>query len=177
MKIKDGWSITACVVFFIVGVIVGRNWFMFPAHTTNFPQSTRSNSLTLDIPQVPLPPDWLSKEDLAGNSFKTAFSLSPGIQTQGTINDNNAIDYYFFALKNPSQIVINVTNVPKALYWVLYDDKFNEVTSTYRKGAIQGSTQVALQNPGKYYIKVWADYHAFTNYPYTIRLTILPYFE
>ncbi len=175
MKIKDWSLIIVCIAFFLVGVIVGGNWF--PNHAATLPKPTKSNSLTLDIPQVPLPPDWAAKEDLPGNSFGTSLPLSPGIQTQGTIDDNNAIDYYFFTLKNPSQIVINVTNVPKALYWVLYDDKFNEVTSTYRKGSTLGSTQVALQNPGKYYIKVWADYHAFTNYPYTIRLTILPFFE
>lgn len=171
-------TIIACVVFFFAGVIVAKNWFAFPNQTTTVSQKpTKPSILTFTIPQISLPSDWSSKENLPGNSFGTALALNPGIKTQGTFNDNNAIDYYVFNLKDPSQVILNVTDVPKALYWVLYNDQLQEMASTYRTGASAGSTQMAIQNPGKYYIKVWADYHTLTNYPYTIRLNILPYFE
>ena len=140
-------------------------------------QPTVKSPFVFDVPQVPLPADWTAKENLPGNSFETAPELATGVQTQGTFNTDNVIDYYFFNLKNPSQIIVNITNVPKSLYWVLYDSNQNEIASTYRSGASQGSTQIALQNPGKYYMKIWADYHTLTNYPYTIRLSILPYFD
>ncbi len=112
-----------------------------------------------------------------GNSFATAYSLDPGIQTQGTLSNDNAIDYYTFNVKGPSQVFLNITNIPKRLYWVLSDSNYNEIASIYRKGVSTGSTQVDVQNPGKYYVKIWADYNETTNFPYAIRLSILPYFE
>lgn len=176
---KNGllWPITACVVFFIIGIFVGRTWYMLSLHVAINQPSTNSTLLTFNIPQVPLPSDWTSKENLPGNSFATAYPLNAGIETQGTLDVENIIDYYTFSIKDPSQIILNVTDIPKALYWVLYDGQYKEIASTYRTGVAKGSTQLALENPGKYYIRVWADYHQLTNYPYTIRLNILPYFE
>lgn len=178
MKVNNPlWSIVACIGFFLVGLFVGRKWLKLPIYMTNSSKPAKSALLTFNVPQISLPPNWSSKENLPGNSFETAFSLNTGVQTQGTLNEDNAVDYFFFTLKDSSQVIIDVTNVPKSLYWVLYDSEFREVTSTYRTGASKGSTQVSLHNAGKYYIKVWADYTDLTNYPYTIRLNILPNFE
>ncbi len=177
LKMRGWIFVFACAVLFFVGMIVGKFWVMLPTGMTAVQKPTKSGITTFNVPQIPLPPGWSSKENLPGNSFATAYSLDPGIKTQGTLNIDNAIDFYTFSLKNPSQIIINITDVPKALYWVLYNDQFKELASTYRKGESQGSTQISLQDPGKYYIKVWADYQQLTNYPYTIRLNILPYFE
>lgn len=177
MKLKRWLWLIPCIGALFIGIFVGRLLSIFPIDMTISSKAHTNSILTLNVPQIPIPSDWAKKENLPGNSFKSAFSLNTGINTQGTLNENNVIDYYFFILQNPSQVVVNVTNIPKALYWVLYDSDFHEVSSTYRTGASEGSTQIALQNPGKYYVKVWADYHQTTNYPYTIRLNVLPYFD
>ncbi len=169
------WIILLCICFFLGGFGVARLFFV---RTVTISSIKRTHSvITFSVPQVPLPPDWSSKASLPGNSFETAFSLIPGVATQGTINDNDAIDFYSFTLKDPSHIIVDVTDVPKSLYWVLYDDQRKQIATTYRSGSTTGSTQVLIQNPGTYYIEVWADYHELSNYPYTIRLSILPYFE
>lgn len=171
MKTKNLPWIAACFIFFILGVSIGRQFFI---QTITFNKNNQKQSTTaFNIPQIPIPP----QDSLPGNSFDSAFILNPGIKTQGTLNTNNAIDYYTFDLKDPSQIVVDITDVPKALFWILYDSSQKEIASSYRSGTLGGSTQIALNNPGKYYIKVWADYHELVNYPYTIRLSILPYFE
>lgn len=172
--------ITACVacslVFFVLGFLASRSAFVRVV-TVSPDQKSQSSVIKFDIPQVPLPSDWAAKENLPGNSFSTAFLLNPGIDTQGTINDSNAIDYFSFSIKDPSQIVIDITNVPKSLYWIVYDSAYKQVAASYRTGSTSGSSHVLLQNAGTYYIKVWADYHDYANYPYNIRLSILPYFE
>lgn len=139
--------------------------------------SNKPQTVTFQVPQIPLPADWNLKEKLPGNSFKTSFKLDPGIETQGTLNNDNALDYYYFDVKDASDIILNVTNVPKSLYWALYDSKYNEVASSYRKGTTKGSSQISLTDAGRYYIKVWADYSQVTNFPYAIRLSILPDFD
>jgi len=173
---KLNWGVLiACLIFFLVGFMLCRLFFLRTITTSSVKQS--HSTITFTIPQIELPQNWSSKTNLQGNSFETAFTLNTGIKTQGTLNTDNAIDYYTFTLKDPSQIVIDLTDVPKALFWVLYDNQQKEIASTYRTGSNGGSTQVALDNPGKYYLKVWADYHELVNYPYTIRLSILPFLE
>ncbi len=176
MKLKNWVWIILCILFFLCGFFISKVT-LYSTATTVITNNSKQTAISFSIPQVPLPADWSSKKNLPGNTFDTAFTLNPGIKTQGTFNTSNAIDYYTFDLKDPSQIAVDVTDVPKALFWVLYDSSQKEVASTYRTGSMGGSTQIALNNPGKYYIKVWADYHELVNYPYTIRLSILPYFE
>ncbi len=190
MKIKIAkkaillWVVISCVLFLsAIGLIVTRIRFFSTANIVTtakiVPQANVSQLLpAFDVHNPPLPPGWSSKESLPGNSFATAFSLNPGVKTQGTLNVENALDYYVFTLKDPSQIIIDVTDVPKTLSWVLYDAQFKEVAYTLRSGTKEGSTKISIQNPGKYYIRVWADYSGdSTNFPYTIRLSILPFFD
>lgn len=175
MKIRKILLITLVVLcVFSLGFYIGKitTIAMKPKMTTQ-----KKSLVAFNIPQVPLPPDWSQKENLPGNSFETAIPLTIGFQTQGTINENNVIDYYSFVLKSPSKVIFDITNVPKSLYWILYDNTHKEIASSYRTGLLSGSSQVSLQNPETYYIKVWADYSQWTNYPYTIRLSILPFVE
>jgi hypothetical protein len=173
-KIKT-WPII--VTSGVIGLFIGFAVSNF-IHITQPPRQTSNSSVVaFTIPQIPLPSNWETQEKLPGNSFDNAFPLNPGIKTQGTLNGDNVLDFYTFSLSGSSDVILNVTNVPKALYLVLYDQNKNQIASTYRTGAVQGSTQVNLQYAGKYYIKVWADCHTVTNYPYTIRLSIMPDFE
>lgn len=179
IKISYFVLVSSWVIFFIFGVSLSKR--LLPVNNSGNNNATTPTSvkstIPFNIPQVPLPPDWALKEGQPGNSFGTSFPLNPGIKTQGTLNTDNAIDYYVFSLKDPSQIIVDVTDIPKSLYWILYDNQFKELASAYRKGTSSGSTQISLQNPGKYYLKVWSDYNEVANYPYTIRLSILPYFD
>lgn len=168
------WIVISCAFFFFVGIGFDK-MITFTSKTTVSIQ--KKSLLTFSIPQVPLPSDWSQKENLPGNSFETAIPLSIGIQTQGTLNENNVIDYYSFTLKDPAKVLFDITNVPKSLYWILYDSNFKEIAASYRTGTASGTSQVSLQNQGLYYIKVWADYSQWTNYPYTIRLSVLPFIE
>ncbi len=167
-----------CLLFFFVAVeIIARVWLLHNPNT-NVKSNVTQLLPAFDVHNPPLPPGWQSKENLPGNSFATAFQLNPGVKTQGTLNADNALDFYFFNLKEPSQIIIDVTDVPKTFSWILYDAQFKEVAYTLRSGTTEGSTKVTIQNPGKYYIRTWAEYgQTYTNFPYTIRLSVLPFFD
>lgn len=158
--------IALVLVVFILGIGIGT----FILAKARFPLLVKETNPSSPL-TVPLPANWKFQEALPGNSFATAFDLTPGYDTEGTLNPGNILDYYVFSLKQPSKITVSVTNVPSDFAMAFYNNNFNEIGHTIRNGSIGGSTILSLQS-GKYYIKVIGNYTEVTNNPYTIRLDI-----
>lgn len=137
-----------------------------------FPLASQPNPLDLPIPQ-----SWKSVENQPSNSFATAIDLVPGYDTQGTLGPGNILDYYKFTIKQPAKVQMTVSNLPQEFNSVYYDANYNEIGHTLRTGSISGVTVISLQNPGKYYVKIFGNYTDVVNLPYTIRVSILPFFE
>jgi hypothetical protein len=93
MKIKYLLFLSiVCILFFLAGLGISGIYFIHK----NIVLSNDQLKCPIQsiIPQISLPPTWLLKENLPGNSFATAFSLITGITTQVSLKNDNAIDYY-----------------------------------------------------------------------------------
>jgi len=169
MKLK---ITTVIIIIFIIGLGTG---LIFEKKISPPATALPENNL---IPlNIPIPSNWKSKESAPGNSFNTAIDIVPGYGTQGTLNPGNILDYFKFNLKDPAKITVTVSNLPQEFGFILYDANLNQVAQTIRSGSTEGTTTISLSNPGKYYIKVFADYTQIVNVPYDIRMSIQPFFN
>lgn len=160
------------LIVFAIGIVLGA--FLISSRQS-------SNNNVFKIPDGLLnqivPPSWNQKTNLPGNSFSTATKLQTGLDTQGTLTPGNITDYYTFNLKQAANIIVTVANVPKDFGFILYDSSYTEVAHTLRYGSTAGTTTIKITNAGKYYLKVFGNYTEVVNVPYTIRVSVLPFFE
>ena len=172
-KFLTTWFVVLLV--FVVGIVVGL--FASQQKSANLPLfGLFSHSLTPVAPTAANNTHIISKTE-RNNTVEQATPLVPGYETQATLVSEDDVDFYNFTLDNAARVKIDLRNLPEKFDLYLYDQNHKLIASSFRYGIDEAVTLITLPSTGKYYIKVGSSYKSGANFPYTIRLSILPFYD
>lgn len=127
------------------------------------------------LPSLKMTSPTSHSEQEPNDSFATATPLTLGLDTQGTLTTGKDVDYYSFTVPAPGKIQITLDKLPKRYEFYVYDPQKDLIAQSARAGFASTISTVIAQNPGKYYFKMFTNYNEPSNYPYTIRVSVIPF--
>lgn len=110
----------------------------------------------------------------SGTSFDNAIPLKLGYETDGTLKTGRNIDTYYFQLDTTANVRTSLTNLPHEYNTFIYDGNKKLIASSLRSGYLDSSATIGGLHAGKYYIQIVTNYGEPVDYPYTIRVDIIP---
>ena len=148
-----------------LGIILG---FFLNKNLSKISQKSVNNAVTATLSTTSTPPPIF---------LEKAVPLKIGYRTQGTLTSGKSTDLYYFMVDTDANIRISFKNLPTDYSTYLYDSNKQIISSSNRHGVLESQAIIHIPTPGKYYLQVITDYNEPTNLPYTVNVSVLPFFE
>lgn len=176
LRHKFFYALLFGVLIFLIGLFFGSSLGKGKV-VTNLPKPLQSTQQSNPTPTQKPTAGSTYQENEPDNSFEQAVSLPLGIDIQGSVNSPGDVDFYSFPVELPARVRFTLTNLPSEYQLIVYNPRRQMIGSSDRTGFLDTISTIQVQETGKYYVQITGKKTNINTLPYTIRVSILPFFE